>query len=369
MDLNNISYISVPEGRIDSIHEDSTQLWERVFIYGIDWNGSTSPTMTRTDDSELFSTPVIGNGTTLGNSPFDNRYPWKDIAVETIDDNVLVKIPKFWYKWIKSGSTLKLQIGSKPFAGFKVSPMHADRGDGKGERDYAYIGKYKSGADYRSKSNVAPLSSKTITQMRTGIANIGDGYYQQDFASFWTLRMLFLIEYATWDGQSILANTTNFSSLSSILTGGTSNMTYHTGISANGYSIQYRYVEDPWENLLEWIDGLYFSGTNVYIINNPNKFAIGSNGTLVGSRPTGEGYIKNWAIPNNSGYEWALIPSEVTSTEGYVYDEYYYASTGTVAYVGGTRSSWGAHGPFFIYTDFTGSSTSASITSRLMKLP
>ena len=46
-------------------------------------------------------------------------------------------------------------------------------------------------------------------------------------------------------------------------------MTYHTGISSNGYSVQYRYVEDPWENTLEWIDGIYYSGANVYCINNP----------------------------------------------------------------------------------------------------
>ena len=42
---------------------------------------------------------------------------------------------------------------------------------------------------------------------------------------------------------------------------------------------------------------------------------------------------------------------------------------GTVVYIGGARTSWELHGPFFMYTDFTASSTSTLITSRVMYLP
>lgn len=369
MNMNNIPYITIPEGSVKTIHKDGAKIWERAHIYGVKWAGGTSPAMTRTDEAENFSTPIIGIGTTKGSSPFDNCYPWKDITVETINTNVLVKIPKFWYKWSKSGTTMTLQIADKKVAGFYISPMHADRGDGVGERDYAYIGRYKCNSSYKSQSGYASLCSKTIGAMRTGIKNLGTGFYQQDYASFWTLRMLFLVEWATWDGMSVIENTNNYSAVSDYRSGKCASMSYHTGISADGYNTQYRYVEDPWESILEWMDGLYFSGSSFYVINNPNNFTTGSNGTKLGTRSTGTGYISSWTIPSASGYQWALIPSGVATGESYTMDGYYYTSSGTVPYIGGARTSWELHGPFFMYTDFTASSTSTVITSRLMYLP
>ena len=365
-----VKALRLPEGDVYTIHDSNNNLlWEKTKIYGVSWSGGTSPKMTRTDESASFASPKIGNGTTAGSSPFDNRYPWSDIKIETINGNVLVKIPKFWYKWTKNSSTIKLQIADKPVSGFFVSPMHASRGDGKGERDFAYIAKYKCASDYKSKPNVVPVTSTTLANCRTKIKALGTGYYQQDYASFWTLRMLFLVEWATWAGQSVLKNSVDYESLSVVKTGETSSMTYHTGVSANGHSFQYRYVEDPWDNMLEWVDGIYYNSSKVYCIKNPNNFATGSNGTSIGNRITSSGYIKSWTVPTTSGFEYALIPASVNTDAAYTMDSYYYVSTGTVLYTGGARNAWGVHGPWFMYTDFTHSQGSTVITSRLMYLP
>ena len=219
MILDNVFYITIPEGNVKTIYQQSVKLWERAHIYGVSWAGGTSATMTRTDDAASFSNPTIGTGTTAGSSPFDNCYPWSEIVVETINSNVLVKIPKFWYKWSKSGSTMKLQIADKALPNFYVSPMHADRGDGIGERDYVYIGRYKCNSSYKSQAGYAPKFSISIDTARTNIKNLGTGFYQQDYASFWTLRMLFLVEWATWDGQSVLENTSNHGAISDYRTG------------------------------------------------------------------------------------------------------------------------------------------------------
>lgn len=368
--FNNVYKIILPEGEVKTVHDNNNNLlWQKAKIYGVSWAGGASPSMTRTDDSKNFTSPVIGKGATKGSSPFDNCYPWSKITTQTVSGNVLVKIPKFWYKWTKSGATMKLQIADKPVPNFLVSPMHADREDGKGERDYAYIGKYKCNSSYKSVANAALANNMTIGTARTSIKNLGTGFYQQDFASFWTLRMLFLVEWATWDGQTTLSATSNFDSIANIKTGETASMAYHTGISANGHSVQYRYVEDPWSNLLEWLDGIYFSGTNIYCIKNPTKFATGSNGTKIGTRDTGYGYIKSWTIPTASGFEYALFPEDVVTATSYTMDGYYYEAQGTTVYIGGSRTPMAVHGPFFFYTDFTASSTSASITSRIMYLP
>lgn len=370
MNFKDTIALSIPEGEVKCIHNSNNVLvWQRPKVYGVSWAGGTSATMVRTDDSANFSTPVIGTGTTAGSSPFDNCYPWSEMEVVNDGSNVLVSIPKFWYKWTKSGSTMKLQIADKQLPNFYVSPMHADRGDGVGERDVVYIGRYKCASDYRSKSGYAPKTSITLANARSSIAALGTGYYQQDYASFWTIRMLFLVEWATWDSQSVLQNTTDFSSLANVRTGGVNSMAYHTGISANGNNVQYRYIEDPWENMLEWVDGLYFSGTNMYCINNPKKFATGSNGTKVGTRSSESGYIKSWTIPTTNGFNWALIPASMVETASYTTDKYYYTSAGTVAYIGGARNAWDIHGAFFMYTDFTANQGSTVITSRLMKLP
>ena len=370
INFKNISYLTIPEGQVSSISINGAKVWKRAHVYGVHWDGGASSSMTRTDDAELFSEkPILNLGLGTGSSPFDSCYPWSDITVETVNGNELVKIPKFWFNWEKSGAAMTLRIADKPLAGYYVSPMHADREDGKGERDYAFIGRYKGNYACKSEKSYAVKISTNIVDFRNTIKSLGDGFYQQDYAAFWTLRMLFLVEWATWDGQSILTNTTDYSDTTAYRTGKVANISYHTGISSDGYNTQYRYVEDPWENVLEFIDGVYFSGTRMYCINNPENFATGSNGTLIGTRSTGTGYIKSWLIPANEQYKWALIPGSTNSSEAYTKDGYYYTSTGTVAYTGGTRSSWALHGPFYLYTDFTANSTSSGITCRLMYLP
>lgn len=371
MNINTALKITIPEGEVYQIHQGSTLLWQKPKIFGVSWNGSNTASLTRTDDAASFSSPVAGKGTTKGSSPFDSYYPWSEIAMETINGNAMVKIPKFWYKWTTSGSSLSLQIADRPIDGFHTSPMHADREDGIGERDYAYIAKYRCNSSYKSTAGNAPLWDMTIGTARSKIAALGTGYHQYDFAAFWTIRMLFLVEWATWDGQSVLANTTNFAS-GGIVTGGTSSMTYHTGISANGYSFQYRWIEDLWENSLDWVDGIYFSGLNIYCINNPAKFAIGSNGTLIGQRittTTSGGFIKSWSVPTVEGFEYALFPASINSSEGYIPDGYYYGSSGTCLYTGGSRSSLAVHGPFMMYTDYTTTNTSSKICCRICYLP
>ena len=103
-----------------------------VHIYGAIWDGTSTTAFSRTDDAAGFTNPVpyIRGATSYG-SPFDNLQPWAGmVRVTDAVAGELVAIPKYWYKWTKSGDTLKLQIADKATAGFYVSPAHADRGDG-----------------------------------------------------------------------------------------------------------------------------------------------------------------------------------------------------------------------------------------------
>jgi hypothetical protein len=346
-----------------------------VKIYGVVWDKSSKTTLTRTDDAALFTDPVPSVGGAAGSSPFDNCLPWSGMVKENRTGGVMVKIPKFWYKWTDANGTLKLQIADKAVSGFHVSPAHADRGDGKGERDYVYIGRYKCAAStYKSESGKRPQVSQTRASFRTSIHNLGSNIWQQDFAMFWTTRMLYLVEYANWDGQAAIGfNCGNNSSTENM--GTTDSMTYHTGTKLSskttyGTGVQYRWIEDPWGNVLEWCDGIYFSGSNVYCIKNPASFSDSSGGTKTGTRPTSGGYISAWGVPTVSGFEYALYPSAVAGSETtYIADYCGYGSSGVVLYVGGYYDQGRNHGPFCLSGAYTASSADGYIGSRLQELP
>lgn len=344
-------------------------------VYGVSWDGLSSTKLTRTNDSENFSDPVPALNGVGGSSPFDNCYPWSDIEKVTIDGNVMVKIPKFWYKITKIGNSLTYRIADGPVVGFNVSPAHADRGDGKGERDYVYIGRYKcTSSSYKSVTNTALKTNITRATARSGITSLGSGYYMQDFALWWTVRMLYLVEFADWNSQAVIGYGCGNDS-STVNTGTTDNMSYHTGTMQSsrttyGTGVQYRWIEDPWGNAYEWCDGIRFSGSDIYVFNNPSEYSDTSGGTKTGTRPTSGGYISQWSVPSVSGYDWALYPSSVSGSDStYVADYCLYNSSGVVLYVGGFYYQRQDCGAFYLGGDGTASDSSGLIGARLQYLP
>ena len=343
-------------------------------IYGVQWDGTASTTWSRTDAAETFvnPTPAVNNGN--GSSPFDTIMPWAGMVVE--DDATagkLVKIPKYWFKWTRSGNGMKLQISNGPEAGFHVSPAHADRGDGKGERDYVYVGRYHCNTSYKSQAGSQPAASMTRAAARSSIHNLGSTYWQYDFAMYWTIMMLYLVEYANWNSQATIGYGCSPSG-SKFNMGATDNMVYHTGTSAASRttygSVQYRHIEGLWDNVLDWCDGIRFSGSTVYCIANPASFSDTSGGTQVGTRATRNGYISHWTNPTAEGFEYALYPDQVNgSATTYVCDYYYYVALGVVLRVGGNYGQSQDRGAFFLYGNSTASFANDNGGCRLMKLP
>lgn len=344
-------------------------------IYGVQWDGSAATTWSRTDDAAGFTNPVpYVAGATSYSSPFDNLQPWAGLGKSTQSGiGTVVKIPKYWYKWTKSGNTMKLQISDQSVSGFHVSPAHADRGDGKGERDVVYVGRYHCRSNYGSGSGYEVLASITRATARNGIHNLGSTVWQYDFAMYWTIMMLYLVEFGDWNGQKTIGYGCSPSG-SKVSTGYTDSMPYHTGTTASSRTTyggtQYRYIEGLWDNVFDWVDGVYFSGANVYCIKNPANFSDTSGGTLVGTRPTSSGYISAWSVPTAAGFEYALYPSAVAGSEStYVCDYCYYYSSGVVLRCGGSYGRDQNYGPFYLDGGNTASVAYAYIGCRLQVLP
>lgn len=342
-------------------------------IYGVEWDGTSTTTWTRTDAAELFTNPVpYVSGASSYTSPFDNRSPWKDMQiVNDVTAGKLVSIPKYYYKWTKTGSTMKLQIADGPVDGFHVSPAHADRGDGKGERDVVYVGRYHCNSSYKSAAGSTPLGDITRATARTSIHNLGSLYWQYDFAMYWTIAMLYLVEFADWNSQAKIGYGCSPSG-SKWNVGYTDSMPYHTGTTASARTsyggTQYRYIEGLWDNVYDWCDGIYFSGANVYCIKNPSSFSDSSGGTLVGTRPTSGGWISAFNIPTANGFEYALYTSAISGSESTYITDFCY-SGGVVLCVGGNYSQYQDYGLFCLNGSTSASYAGSIVGSRLQKLP
>ena len=344
-------------------------------IYGVYWDGSSTTTWSRTDDSADFvdPEPAVNNGD--GSSPFDNLLPWSGMVREQISScGTMVKIPKFWYKWTRDGSSMKLQIADYAADGFYVSPAHADRGDGSGQRDYVYVGAYHCATStYKSTTGVKPAVSATRATFRANIHNLGSNVWQYDYAMYWTICMLYLVEFADWNSQAKIGyGCGNNSSTENM--GSTDSMTYHTGTNASSRTtyghIRYRYIEGLWDNVYDWCDGIYFSSSNVYCIKNPSSFSDSSGGTLIGTRSTSSNYISAWTNPTVSGFEYALYPNAVNGSEiTYITDFCNYGSPGVVLRVGGSYYQNQFHGLFYLDGYYQASRSHAVIGSRPMLLP
>ena len=343
-----------------------------VTIYGVewDWTSGGSTKGTRTDGAAGFSNPnpAVNNGS--GSSPFDNLYPWSGMVKETRTGGVMVKEPKYWYKWTKTGKKLKLQIADGPVEGFHVDPVNMDRGDGLGELDFSYIGRYHcASGTYKSETNKAQQVNITRSGARSSIHNLGANIWQMDFAQMWYVGMLFLVEFADWNGERIGRGCSANGSKEN--NGRTDAMQYHTGTTAanrDSYGFtQYRNIEGWWDNVYDWLDGCYYNNNGLNVIKNPAQFSDSANGVLVG-KPVG-GYPKDFAIPTQSGLEWALYPSESGgSTTTYVPDYWSYNGGYPCLYHGGYYYQGQVHGPF--YVSYSGASFSYSLVGcRLQERP
>lgn len=344
-------------------------------IYGVVWDGTSTTVWSRTDEAASFvnPTPYRAGATSYG-SPFDNLYPWSGmVRVTDAVAGELVAIPKFWYKWTKSGNSLKLQIADKETDGFHVSPAHADRGDGKGERDIVYIGRYHCNTNnYKSQSGVKPKANITRSTARTSIHNLGSNIWQSDIQMRMTIWMLYLVEFADWNSQKTIGKGCGNNSATENM-GYTDSMPYHTGTTlasrdSYGLGTQYRYIEGLWDNVYDWGDGCYYNSNGLNIINTPSSFSDNSGGTAVGVPSSG--WPSAFTVATVAGLEWVIYPTASGGSETtYSADYWYFNASSPCLCFGGYYYQVGNYGLFFVSYYSGASNSNAFIGCRLQKLP
>ena len=343
-------------------------------IYGAEWDGSSTTLWTRTDDAVGFQNPSPSVNFGNGSSPFDDISPWKDMVVSERTGGTMVAIPKFYYKLSRpSGSNtgLKIQISMTQHDGFVCSPAHMDRGDGAGERDVVYVGRYHcSTSNYKSVTGTSPIRNGSRSSYRSTLHNLGSKLWQMDFATRFTIWLLYLVEFADWNSQSCIGY--GCSNSGSVMTMGyTDNMPYHTGTIASSKTTyggtQYRNIEGLWDNVYDWIDGCYNSSSGLNIILNPANFSDSSGGTLVG-KPS-NGLPTAFDIKTVNGIYPIILPTEAGgSNSTFSCDYWSFEGSNWCLYVGGGYTQNLSYGLFYVGRSNV-SSSSSNTGSRLMILP
>ena len=355
-----------------------------VAVFGVCWNTSNSSTaltrLTKTSDPYGFVTknittePVPAVGTGAGSSPFDNYAPWNgmkectlnykkeitawkgDSGYKRTDGEVMIVIPEFYVKHVKSYEGKRyFYISDKSINGFVKHP-----GSGR------YVGKYHMVGGH-SKSGSPPTVNITRSYSKDYAHNAGSTFKILDFATYCAIIWLYIVEFADWNCQSKIGRGYVDSHNSAINTGGTDSMTYHTGRAAGtdgSTAVQYRWIENLWGNVNQWVDGFNANGTTAYYCLDPSKYADDTTTgyTQIGTLPA-SGWIKDLTVTDNG----LLIPETVGGSETTFIPDYAGSSSGwRVLNVGGGWVDGSGAGLLCFDASGASSGSSSVISARLL---
>ncbi|WP_418693376.1 hypothetical protein, partial [Agathobaculum sp.] len=144
-------------------------------------------------------------------------------------------------------------------------------------------------------------------------------------------------------------------------------MTYHTGraSSTDGKTaVQYRWIENLWGNVRQWVDGFNANGTTAYYCTDPSKYAddTSTGYTEIGTLPA-SGYIKDLIVTDNG----LLIPKTTGGSETTYIPDYMWSSSGwRVLYVGGNWNNGTNAGLLYFNANNTSSNSNSNISARLL---
>jgi hypothetical protein len=189
-------------------------------IYGASWSKVASPTLTRTDAAVgMVANAGVDSGVVTNN--FDTAEIFKDI-VEVTDSlgNTFVRIPKFYIRETDSVNLHTWQISKKKWNSECYLPYCFWDFTNSRELAYVDVGKYTASLNATKLASVSgqyPLINKNIVEFRGYAQANGAGYQQMDLHTWNMLTVLFYVEFATLNSQSIMQGWVNGQNSSSHL--------------------------------------------------------------------------------------------------------------------------------------------------------
>lgn len=329
--------------------------------------------------------------------------------IDGTDGNVMVEIPRFYFRQVKNGNTTTWEISDVPLAGYQLHPAFFKNGE---IVDYRYIGAYdacyldatdstyKSGLNLddmtsnldlandklASVSGVYPLVGVTRDECRDLASNVGTGWRQQDFWLTCAVQLLYLVEYGTFYSQNELgAGNTNGSYVGSSSNqsdsphtvagasnawgnGSTDGTQPSAGAKPGTAYMSYRGIENFFGNCWNWVDGFNIgivANHDAWVSNTDTDFAddTSTNYSDLGiTMATANGYVQNIAdVPG------AFLPNDTTGASSSTYlTDYFFQNTGNrVARFGGNAALGAFAGAFFWAVSVSSSNATRDLGARL----
>lgn len=336
-------------------------------VFGVVWDYSlNSPVLTRltpqTDPLGVVTTVPLQEPTACvgndgnGQSDFDNYMPWAGIqrynyvngqVVDFVDysnGETFVYIPEFWSKIVDDSkhSRMYFYISSEELTGF-TKHLGSDR----------YVGRYECDSNFLSVTGNAPKGNTTFADFRTGITSIDSNHFQYDLHCYNAIILLYIVEFANLNSQDMIGLGITVDTQAHV-SGGTDTLTYHTGRQSgtdNQCSVQYRWIENLWGNLWNWIDGVLLYDGKVYICNEPTKYSdsitndyIDTN--IIISVPASNAYIKAENCYNN---QYLIPKNDGGSTSTFLCDKMHFAFGLRGTLVGGSFNNHNANAGLFCW--------------------
>ena len=306
---------------------------------------------------------------------FFNTHPtYAGIIQQTIDGQLMVKIPKFWFKagTVPSGTyagKTYWMISNRPVSGFSVHPAFI--GAGGAELDQIWVGKYQassSGGKLQSVAGVAPRVSMDFPTARAEAyaRNTGgvSGFRLWSYYDLAAIQMLASIEMGGLDMQSLIGQ------------GRVSQSSAATVDAADVAQATWRGIVGLWGNVWQMVDGLKRNGGNWW------RWQYNAPGNTTTS-DFATGYVNTGrAALTTSGYPVTfdttllsagiIVPATVDSTasNGSTGD-YFWSNANTddrIAYHGGLWSYGADAGLFYLVVHYAPSSANSYIGCRLAKV-
>ena len=311
---------------------------------------------------------LFKNGAVVGYLNPDNFAQFEngtDADIESGDaGDVMIEIPKFYYKIGRNGNYVEVKIANALMAGF-TDYAFSYKGESK---DKFYIGAYLGYKD--SNNKLRSLTGKTVTgnitigAARTAAQANGAGYEQLSFNKLTALQVLYVVMFKNLNSQAALGQ--GYTSASNFRdTGATDEkgMTYGTNTAASADdTVKFLGIEDFYGNLYQWVDG-YVSGNNIVLVADGNF------------NDTGDGY-ESHARHGSVSYSYikdvegdnilAFTPKTGgASTTTYYADYGHIGNSAYVPYFGGYFGGGAGAGAFQLYCNFSASYAYPSFGARL----
>lgn len=205
---------------------------KRVKEYGVRWNGTASTLCDRLKNAVGLVANAHHGTTDYVQNDFDSIYPWSDIKTCNIDadgnvlaylgepsfardgtnGDVMVEIPKFYYKRVKTGIVEEIWICGTNLPGYELHPLFIDNGK---EVSKVFHSAYNASSYIDETDNKVKLQSITGVQPRVRTTRASFRKYARNKGAIWgiediscvdALQLLYLVEYANTHSQSALGS-------------------------------------------------------------------------------------------------------------------------------------------------------------------